>query len=102
MGNSEFINYCKRLIVDYVISTEYKLPSGYIPRIFEYNVFGVWVCKTLQYNQSLLSTTTDGDTRYYEVTYNGDKDEFYLDVYDKIINQRINRASLCTKEGWLD
>lgn len=102
MGNSEFISYCKRLIVDYVNSTEYELPSGYIPRIFEYNVFVVWVCKTLQNNKALLSTTTDGDTRYYEVTYNGDKDEFYFDVYDKIINQRINRASLCTKEGWLD
>ena len=74
MGNSEFIKYCKKFVVDYVNSTEYVLPSGYTPRIFDYNVFVVWISKVLQNNKALLSTTVDGDTRYYEITYNGDKE----------------------------
>lgn len=102
MGNSEFVKYCKRFVVDYVNSTEYVLPSGYVPRIFEYNVFVVWISKVLQNNKALLSTTVDGDTRYYEITYNGDADEFYFDAYDKLINKRIDRTNICTKEGWSD
>lgn len=102
MGNSEFVKYCKRFVVDYVNSTEYVLPNGYVPRIFEYNVFVVWISKVLQNNKALLSTTVDGDTRYYEITYNGDTDEFYFDAYDKLVNKRIKRVSVCTKEGWSD
>ena len=68
MGNSEFIKYCKKFVVDYVNSTEYVLPSGYIPRIFDYNVFVVWISKVLQNNKALLSTIVDGVTRYYEIT----------------------------------
>ena len=55
----------------------------------------------LQNNKALLSTTTDGDTRYYEITYNGDEDCFYFDAYDKLINRRINRSGLYAKEEWL-
>ena len=29
--------------------------------------------------------------RYAEVTYNRDKDEIYVDIYQKIINQVIGR-----------
>ena len=102
MGNSEFVNYCKKFVVEYVNSTEYKTkPSGYTPRIQEYNVFVVWISKILQNNKALLSTNIDGDTRYYEITYNGDTDEFYFDAYDKLINKRINRTGLFAKEGWL-
>ena len=99
MGNSEFIKYCKKFVVDYVNSTEYVLPSGCIPRIFDYNVFVVWISKVLQNNKALLSTTVDGDTRYYEITYNGDKDEFYFDAYDKIVNKCIARGDITRKEG---
>lgn len=42
----------------------------------------VWKCKTIQ-NWKYLITTTLPDNRYYEVTYNGDREEFYLDVYKK-------------------
>ena len=89
MGNSEFISYCKRFVVDYVNSTEYRLLDGDVPRIFEYNVFVVWISKDLQNNKALLSTTTNGDTRYYEITYNGDKKEFYFDCYIKQENRCI-------------
>lgn len=102
MGNSEFINYCKRFVVEYVNAIDYETKDGYVPRIQEYNVFVVWMCKTLQNNKALLSTTTDGDTRYYEITYNGDEDEFYFDAYDKLINKKINRCGLISQERWLD
>ena len=46
------------------------------------DVYIVWMCKTLQNSKALLSTPVP-DTRYYEVTYNGDKCELYLDAYVK-------------------
>lgn len=46
------------------------------------DVFVVWMCKTLQNNKAMLSTTIS-DGMYYEFTWNGDKDEGYLDAYKK-------------------
>ena len=40
------------------------------------------MCKTIQNNKAMLSTTVP-DGMYYEVTYNGDKGEMYLDAYKK-------------------
>lgn len=48
------------------------------------DVFVVWFCKTIQNFKMLLGTNEPNDKLYYEVTYNGDKDEFYLDVYNQI------------------
>lgn len=45
-------------------------------------VYIVWMCKTLQNNKALLSTTVS-DGMYYEFTYDGDKEQAYLDVYKK-------------------
>ena len=52
------------------------------------DVFVVWFCKTLQNWKALLSTTVP-DGMYYEITYNGDKKEAYLDAYKKWENVRI-------------
>lgn len=46
------------------------------------DVFVVWMCKILQNNKALLSTTVS-DGMYYEFTWNGAKDEGYLDAYKK-------------------
>ena len=46
------------------------------------DVYVVWFCKTLQNFKVLLSTTVS-DGMYYEVTFNGDKNEYYLDAYKK-------------------
>ena len=48
----------------------------------------VWMCKTLQ-NWKFLITTDLHDGMYYEVTYNGDVDAWYLDAYKKFENRVI-------------
>ena len=47
-----------------------------------FDVYIVWKCKTLQ-NWKWLISSTIPDDMYYEVTYSGDKREFYLDAYEK-------------------
>ena len=53
-----------------------------------YDVFSVWKCKALQNWEYLISATLH-DGMYYELTYNGDRQEFYLDAYKKIENRCI-------------
>lgn len=52
------------------------------------NVFIVWFSKTLQ-NWKCLVSTTLLDGMYYEVTFNGDKNEAYLDAYKKFDSKVI-------------
>lgn len=53
-----------------------------------FEVFTVWKCKVLQNWKYLLSSTLF-DGMYYELTYNGDKGEWYLDAYKKFENRKI-------------
>lgn len=48
----------------------------------------VWFCKTLA-NWKALVITNLNDDEYYEVTYNGFKNEIYLDCYQKYHNEAI-------------
>lgn len=52
------------------------------------DVYVVWFSKTLQNWKALVSTTVS-DGMYYEITYNGDKDETYVDVYKKWENFKL-------------
>ena len=79
MGNDKFMAMCKQIVVKYFNKNADKTDGK---RITEDDVFVVWVCKALQNNKALLSTTVS-DGMYYEITYNGDKDEIYLDAYKK-------------------
>ena len=54
----------------------------------EYQVFTVWKAKVLQNWKYLLSSTLY-DGMYYELTYNGDKKEWYMDAYKKFENRCI-------------
>lgn len=49
------------------------------------DVYVVWFSKTLQNWKALVSTALP-DGMYYEVTYNGDDEEAYLDAYKKFDN----------------
>lgn len=51
-----------------------------------FHVFIVWKCKALQ-NWKYLISSTLYDGMYYELTYNGDKLEWYLDAYKKFENR---------------
>lgn len=56
--------------------------------ITDFGVYTVWKCKALQ-NWKFLISSTLLDGMYYEVTFNGDKSEWYLDAYKKFENQVI-------------
>lgn len=85
MKNNDFEKLCKKTIVDYFNGKAEKTDNI---KISEENVFIVWSCKTLQNNKAMVSTTVS-DGMYYELTYNGDKQELYLDAYKKWENQCI-------------
>ncbi len=53
------------------------------------DIYVVWFSKTLQNWKALVSTTLP-DGMYYEVTYNGDKFELYLDAYKKWDNVKYD------------
>ena len=55
----------------------------------DFEVYTVWKCKALQ-NWKYLISSTLFDGMYYELTYNGDKQEWYLDAYKKFSNQVIS------------
>lgn len=48
----------------------------------EFDVYVVWFSKTLQHQKALVSSSLH-DGMYYEVTFNGDTNEAYLDAYKK-------------------
>lgn len=74
------------IVLNYLYDT---LPAAV--RHSEFDVFIVWKCKTLQ-NWKYLISTSLADGMYYELTYNGDKEEWYLDAYKKQENRVIRRT----------
>lgn len=58
----------------------------------EFTVYVVWKCKTLQ-NWKYLISSTLCDGMYYELTFNGDKKEWYLDAYKKFENKVIKEEA---------
>ncbi|MBQ2991540.1 MAG: hypothetical protein IJD60_09690 [Clostridia bacterium] len=85
MNEKDFVKLCKSAVVDYFNSRSEKTDKY---EMVEDDVFVVWMCKTLQNSKALLSTTVS-DGMYYELTYNGDKRELYLDAYKKWENKCI-------------
>lgn len=78
--------YCEkaqRLVFDYIKSRLEKTDTHVTFSVAE--VYVVWFSKTLQNWKALLSSTLP-DGMYYEVTYNGDKEETYIDAYKKFEN----------------
>ena len=71
------------IVTEYI--KEHLDKSDEIP-IFE--VYTVWKVKALQNWKYLLSSSLF-DGMYYELTYNGDKGEWYLDAYKKFENRVI-------------
>ena len=53
-----------------------------------FDVYIVWKAKVLQ-NWKYLIISSINDGMYYEITYNGDKQEWYLDAYKKFENRVV-------------
>lgn len=85
MSNNTFFDLCKREVVEYFNQHADKTDHK---KIAEDDVFIVWACKILQNNKALVSTTVP-DGMYYEVTYDGDKQQAYVDVYKKWQNYSV-------------
>ena len=71
------------MVEDYIV--EHLDKSEEVP---EFEVYTVWKTKVLQ-NWKYLIASTLPDGMYYELTYNGDKKEWYLDAYKKFENRCI-------------
>lgn len=82
MTNANFIKFATSEVNKYVLNHIDK--SDDTP---DFDTFVVWSCKTLQNHKCLISTTLH-DGMYYECTYNGDKNEMYLDAYKKFENKK--------------
>lgn len=73
-----------KIVLNYI--DEHLDKSDDVP---DFGVYIVWKCKALQ-NWKYLISSTLFDGMYYELTYNGDKKEWYLDAYKKFENQVIS------------
>lgn len=80
--SEEFQKICLQLVKQY---TEEHLDKS-DKNIPEVEPFVVWYCKTLQNHKALCSTNIF-DGMYYEITYNGDKNQIYFDAYKKFENK---------------
>ena len=85
MNEKDFVTLCKQTVAQYANDHMDKADGR---QITEADVFIVWMCKTLQNSKAMVSTTLF-DGMYYELTYNGDKKELYLDAYKKWENKCI-------------
>ncbi len=90
MQEKEFRALGIRAVVDYYNSQADSTDKN--GRITENEVFVVWTCKALQNCKGLFSTTVP-DGMYYEFTWNGDKNEGYLDAYKKWKNVVIRKGA---------
>ena len=77
MGNEDFIRLIKESVVYYSNATHKSEKP-----ITNDDVYVVWMTKVLQNNKALAATTL-ADNMYYEITYNGDRQEAYVDAYVK-------------------
>lgn len=79
MTNQKFINFAKVKVQQWLAHN-----ADNIDGISINDIFVVWYAKTLQNHKALLGTRFAN--YYFECTYNGDKEEMYMDVYDKVQN----------------
>lgn len=85
MDNNKFEQIVKKVVADHHNASN----DPGLSQITEDDVYIVWSCKTLQNNKVLASAPGNG-VMYYELTYNGDKDELYVDAY-------IKKDNVCIK-----
>lgn len=85
MNSTDMMTKARHIVVNYY-NTHVDVTNNY--NIGFDDVYVTWFSKTLQNWKALVSTNVP-DGMYYEVTYNGNKKETYLDVYKKWENAVI-------------
>jgi hypothetical protein len=91
MSTYDFMVAAKKAVCNW-IANRYAVESRTVA-IDWTDVFIVWQCKTLQNHKAILAAPTP-DQYLFEATYNGDKEQMHLDVYDKIGNVCINGVNM--------
>ena len=91
-GVDQFLNKAK-LAVQKTLQIQHETVDERIPTIETDQLYIVWFAKILK-NWKALVSTTNPDGIYYEVTYNGGRNEMYVDQYHKLDNQVITDKEL--------
>lgn len=90
IDQDQYLTKAKRLVVEVYNKL---LPANNAQtqqlRISQDDVYIVWFTKTLQNWKALVSTAVADDHLYFEVTYDGDTKQAYVDAYDKVHNEAI-------------
>ena len=94
-SNEDMLKKAKKIVVNYFNEHSERTDNF---KLTEDQVYIVWFSKTLQNWKALVSTTIS-DGMYYEVTYNGDKKETYLDAYKKWQNVRYPDSDMEESEN---
>jgi hypothetical protein len=69
----------KQIVKDFIDDVHMREFKGITPG---YEIYVIWFSKVLKNWKALISTNLE-DEMHYEVTYNGEKHETYLDAYKK-------------------
>nr|DAS23081.1 MAG TPA: hypothetical protein [Caudoviricetes sp.] len=80
LGSLRFLEKAKELVIDYFNREVEKTDRSSIESGLDGDV--VWYCNLLGNHKCLISTTVP-DGMYYEVTYDSNTGEIYLDAYKK-------------------
>ena len=89
MGNQEFETRATSIVRNWYNTHVPMAPT---------EIYVVWMVKVLRNNKAMISSNLS-DGRYFEVTWDGERENFYLDVYSKVENQALNieGESACLK-----
>lgn len=83
MNNAEFVDLCKRQVVQYLRDKEHV-------HLTDSDVYVVWLTKVLQNNKALVTGNPNViQGRYFEITHDGDKNKLYIDDYKKETNIEV-------------
>ena len=80
MTNNDIFYLAKKIVSDKYKDLPLKNEDGSDYVMDDSSVFIVWFSHTLQNWKALVGTVVN-DGMYYEVTYNGDTNQLYLDSY---------------------
>ena len=80
MGNQEFASRATSVVRNWYNAHVPMAPT---------EIYVVWMVKVLRNNKAMISSN-HSDGRYFEVTWDGERECFYLDVYSKVENQALN------------